>query len=81
MKLAPFGTIWLVLLILLVPEYSAAQNPYYDHGSYPAPGTVGSSAGMRAELDLIEAGFAKLPTLSGNADKFVHPDDRAAAGY
>jgi hypothetical protein len=48
-----------------------AQNAYYDHGTYPQPGSTGSSAAMRAELDLIEAGFAKLPTLSGNASKAV----------
>jgi hypothetical protein len=79
MKTTPFGTIWLVLLLLLMPEYGAAQNAYYDHGSFPSPGTVGSSAGMRAELDLIEAGFAKLPSLSGNANKFVVVNGSATA--
>jgi len=64
-----YATIGLLVLILAGPVW--AQNPYYDHGSYPAPGSSGSSASMRAELDLIEAGFAKLPTLSGNANKFV----------
>ncbi len=63
-------TLLLVVLVLL-PISAWGQNPYYDHGSYPAPGTTASSAGMRAELDLIEAGFSKLPTLSGNANKAV----------
>jgi len=64
-----FATIW--LLWLLVPGHSFGQNPYYDHGTFPAPGTVGSSAAMRAELDLIEAGFAKLPALTGKANQIV----------
>lgn len=63
-----FVTLW---IFLLWPGFSAAQNPYYDHGSFPSAGSLGSSAAMRAELDLIEAGFAKLPTLSGNANKVV----------
>jgi hypothetical protein len=46
-------------------------NPYYDHTSFPASGAAGSSAAMRAELDAIEAGFDKLPTLSGNGLKLV----------
>lgn len=79
MKMEHSGTICLVLLLLLIPGYSAAQNPYYDHGSFPAPGTVGSSAGMRAELDLIEAGFGKLPTISGNANKIVVINSSATA--
>lgn len=63
------ATIWLVWLVCAGQTF--AQNPYYDHGSFPSPGTLGSSAAMRAELDLIEAGFAKLPTLAGNANKVV----------
>jgi len=42
-------------------------NSYYNHGSYPSPNSPGSSAQLRAELELITSGFAKLPTLSGNA--------------
>lgn len=64
-----FVTIWLVCVFF--PGQLFAQNPYYDHGSFPSQGSWGSSAAMRAELDLIEAGFAKLPTLSGNANKVV----------
>ncbi len=66
---ARYATIW--LFWLMGAGISFAQNPYYDHGTFPATGTLGTSAGMRAELDSIEAGFAKLPTLSGNADKTV----------
>lgn len=46
-------------------------NDYYDSTGYPGSGAQGSSADMRAELDLIEAAFNKLPTLSGNAGKPV----------
>lgn len=57
------------LLALASPAF--AQNPYYDHGSYPEDGAQGSAARMRAELDLIEAGFAKLPAFTSNANKAV----------
>lgn len=60
------GLVW-----LLSAGVGLAQNPYYDHTTFPATGTLGTSAGMRAELDLIEAGFAKLPTLLGNASKVI----------
>ncbi len=46
-------------------------NPYYTPSGYPATGASGSSASMRLELNSIEAGFNLLPTLSGNAGKFV----------
>lgn len=62
--------LWLFGSLVLVGGLWA-QNAYYDHGTFPQPGSAGSSAAMRAELDLIEAGFAKLPTLSGNANKAV----------
>lgn len=57
------------LLALASPAF--AQNAYYDHGSYPEDGAQGSAARMRAELDLIEAGFAKLPAFTSNANKVV----------
>ena len=47
------------------------SNPYYNHGTYPVPGSSGSSAAMRAELASISTGFDKLPTLFGNANKLV----------
>jgi hypothetical protein len=46
-------------------------NNYYTHGSFPSTGSAATSASMRAELDLVTAGFDKLPTLTGNGDKFV----------
>lgn len=64
-----FATIW--IFVFLFAGSAFAQNPYYDHGSFPTQGSLGSSAAMRAELDLIEAGFAKLPTLAGNGNKVV----------
>ena len=47
------------------------SNSYYTHGSFPSTGAQATSASMRSELDLITAGFDKLPTLTGNANKFV----------
>lgn len=47
------------------------SNPYYTHVTYPAPNAPGSSAALRNELDLVTAGFDKLPTLSGNGNKVV----------
>jgi hypothetical protein len=44
-------------------------SEYYDHSTYPSQGAAGSSSALRAELDLIEAGFSKLPDLAGNGDK------------
>lgn len=46
-------------------------NSYYNHATYPAPNAPGSSAALRAELDFVTAGFNKLPTLAGNANKLV----------
>lgn len=46
-------------------------NDFYDHTTFPTYGSTSSSAAMQAELDAIEAGFDKLPTLSGNASKIV----------
>ena len=48
-----------------------AGTEYYDHTTYPSQGAAGSSAALRAELDLVEAGFGKLPDLSGNGGKIV----------
>lgn len=47
------------------------SNSYYTHGSFPSTGSAATSGSMRAELDLISAGFDKLPVLTGNANKFV----------
>lgn len=49
----------------------ALGNDFYTHGNFPAPSSPFTSASMRAEFDLISAGFAKLPTLAGNANKVV----------
>jgi len=47
------------------------SNDFYNHATYPAPNSAGSSAAMRAELELIKAGFDKMPTLTGNGYKVV----------
>jgi hypothetical protein len=52
-------------------------NDYYDHGTYPQTGAQGSSASLRAELESIEAGFNKLPVLTGNANKLVKVNSTA----
>ena len=44
-------------------------NEYYDHTTYPATSATLSSSAMRSELDLIEAGLDKLPTMAGKAGK------------
>lgn len=60
----------LILLLMLLPSLATA-NDYYTHGSYPATGSAATSAGLRAELDLITAGFDKMPALTGNASRAV----------
>lgn len=45
------------------------SNEYYDSTGTPATGSFGSSSLMRAQFNLIEAGFDKFPTLSGNAGR------------
>ena len=52
-------------------------NPYYNHGSFPATGSAGASASMRAELDSIMAGFNKLPTLTANNVVFINASGTA----
>lgn len=44
---------------------------FYDHTTYPVTRSTASSSGMRQELDLVEAGFNKLPPMSGNALRLV----------
>lgn len=56
--------------ILLLP-ISVQANDFYTHGSFPSPSSPATSASMRAELDLISAGFDRLPALSGNANRLV----------
>ncbi len=46
-------------------------NSFYNHTTYPTPNSPGSSAQMRAELQLITEAFDKLPTLSGAANQLV----------
>lgn len=47
------------------------SNDYYSHGSYPATNATGTSAAMRAELDLVTAGFDKIAPVTANAGKAV----------
>jgi len=48
-----------------------AGTEYYNSTGAPATSSSGSSSTMRAEFDLIEAGFDKLPALATNAYKAV----------
>ena len=57
------------LLLLLGIATPALANDYYTHGSFPTTNSSATSAGMRAELDLITAGFNKLPSFTSNASK------------
>ena len=55
------------------------SNNFYTHGSFPSTGAAATSSSMRAELDLITAGFDKLPTLTANANKFIVVNSAATA--
>lgn len=48
-----------------------SATEYYNHSTYPSNGASGSSSAMRAELELIEAGFGLMPDLSGNGGALV----------
>lgn len=62
---------WLAMLLWLCTVPAWAANDYYNHGNFPSPSSPATSASMRAELDLIAAGFAKLPSISGNPNRAV----------
>lgn len=55
------------------------MNDFYNDSGVPASGAQGSSAVMRAEFALIEAGFNKLPTMTGNGGKIVAVNSGATA--
>lgn len=58
---------------------STIGNDFYNHGTFPVQGSAATSAGMRAELDLIDAGFDKLPTLTANGLKIIAVNSGATA--
>ena len=47
------------------------SNSFYNHSVYPTPNSPGSSAQMRAELQLISNAFDKMPGLAGAANRPV----------
>lgn len=47
------------------------SNDYYNASGTPGTGAQGASQPMRLEFSSIAAGFAKLPALTGNANKAV----------
>jgi len=54
-------------------------NEFYDSTGTPSTGAAGSSADIRAEFDAIEAGFNKMPVLTGNSQEFVTVNTGATA--
>lgn len=56
---------------------------YYNSTGTPVTMSAGESAAIRAEFNIIQAGFGKLPDLSGNADKaiFVNASGNALVAY
>ncbi len=54
-------------------------NDFYNHGGYPATGSLGASASARAEFDAIMAGFDKLPVLAGAGLRLVRVNAGATA--
>ena len=57
-----------------------SASEWYEHGSFPTNRSFGASASMRAELEAIQAGLsAKLPDLSGNANKLIGVNAGATA--
>jgi hypothetical protein len=57
--------------LILAMAGSVWAVDYYVHGNFPSPSSPATSASMRAEFDLISSGFARLPALTGNANKIV----------
>ena len=49
----------------------AYSNDFFTASGVPATGAALNSATMRGEFDSIEAGFDKMPTLTGNGNKVV----------
>ena len=47
------------------------SNDFYIKSGTPATNSAGSSSEMRSEFASVEAGFDKLPTVTGNPDKPV----------
>lgn len=54
-------------------------NEFFDSSGYPSTGGSGSSASMRAELDAIEAGFNKMPTMAAHGGWAVFVNSGATA--
>lgn len=48
-----------------------SSTEYYDSTGAPASNSSGTSSTIRAEYDLIQTAFGKLPDLSGNGSKAV----------
>ena len=45
------------------------SNDFYTKSGNPGPNSPGSSTTIRAEFELIQDGFEKMPTITGNANK------------
>lgn len=63
--------LFLAAFLAILTNEVGAENQYYSHGSFPSPSSPATSASMRAEFDLIAAGFDKLPTLTGFGGRLI----------
>lgn len=54
-------------------------NDYFNATGTPQTGSQAASAPMRSQFNLIEDGFDKLPTLTGNAGKLIVVNSGATA--
>lgn len=54
-------------------------NDFFTKTGVPSTGAAGTSSTIRSEIALIEAGFDKMPTLSGNGSKAVAINSGATA--
>jgi hypothetical protein len=55
------------------------MSDFYDVTGNPGNGSFGSSSTIRAEFAAIQAGFAKLPTITGNGSKIIAVNSAGSA--
>ena len=55
------------------------SNNFYTKSGNPGPNSPGSSTTIRAEFELIQDGFEKMPTITGNANKPIRVNSAGTA--
>ena len=55
------------------------SNDFYTKSGNPGPNSPGSSTTIRAEFELIQDGFEKMPTITGNANKPIRVNSAGTA--